>query len=1087
MVASTLAAMALPAQAAISFTAPKALVGFDPPMPPTSLQFGPDGRLYVGLFDGRIGIYNVTRTGVGTYAVSGSPQILNQVSLIPNHDDDGSVNSGVGGRLLTGIAVAGTAANPVVYATSSDPRIGGGQEGADLNLDTNSGTVSRLTWTGSTWNHQVLVQGLPRSEENHGPNGLAVSGNSLYVAYGGHTNMGGPSFNFAFLPEYALSAAILKIDLANLGTLPYKVPTLDDPDRTATQESATDPFGGNSGKNQAKIVAGGPVQVFAPGFRNPYDVMLATVGSHAGKMYTVDNGGNGGWGDPPANEGPGGNCTNANVGQSATGQSDALHLVTQGYYGGHPNPTRGNISNTFAGQSPIVAENAVECDFRGSKTAESTALSTMPNSTNGIAEYTTTNFGGEMQGDLILASYQARKIIRVKLNSAGTAVQIKEDNFATFLQPHRPLDVTTVGPLGAFPGTIWIADISTNEILVMEPGDFGGGGGPTCTGADDPNLDEDGDGYDNADEIDNATNPCSAASQPPDNDGDHTSDLNDPNDDNDAQNDLVDPFQIDATNGKQRSLPVTISWENNDPPPGGIANSGFTGLMTNGSTDYLQMFDENNMTIGGAAGVTSVGQVPAGDAFKAFNSQEYGFQLGVDVPASGTFTASARIVAPFNGLEPWNHQAMGLFVGDGTQSNFVKIVTKGEGNSTSKSAVDVVNLVSESADVTGVDRKSSADMPAGVDWVDLFLTVDVDAGTVQGAYEVHRNGVPEPRVTMGAPIDVAWPLETASRGLAAGIISTSRGGAPPFPATWDFFHVEAGGGGGPTCTGANDPGLDEDGDGFDNATEIAAGSDPCDAGSVPSSADDDGDGLPDTTDPFALDAQNGLGNSVPFQISGNANQGGILQTGFTGLMVNGDDYSTLFSPADVTVNGNITVANIPNGDAAGTANQLHNGFQVGIVPPSQTFDVTTEIVAPFSGMEPINHQAMGLFIGDGTQNNFVKLMTKGASTDPDKINMLSEVGNAKQVNRNKGADFPGADKVVLTLRVNPGAGTVQGRYEVFRNGASEGLKTVGAAVPLQWSLSTASRGLAVGIMSSSTGPGGSFSATWDYLNVSLVG
>jgi hypothetical protein len=66
----------------------------------------------------------------------------------------------------------------------------------------------------------------------------------------------------------------------------------------------------------------------------------------------------------------------------------------------------------------------------------------------------------------------------------------------------------------------------------MEPNDFGGGGGPTCTGADNPALDEDGDGYSNADEIDNGTNPCSAASTPDDNDGDFVSDLNDTDDDN---------------------------------------------------------------------------------------------------------------------------------------------------------------------------------------------------------------------------------------------------------------------------------------------------------------------------------------------------------------------------------------------------------------------------------------------------------------------------------------------------------------------------------------------------------------------------
>lgn len=54
----------------------------------------------------------------------------------------------------------------------------------------------------------------------------------------------------------------------------------------------------------AKIVPGGPVQVYSPGFRNIFDVVL----TEAGRLYTWDNGANGGWGGHPANEG-GGNAT----------------------------------------------------------------------------------------------------------------------------------------------------------------------------------------------------------------------------------------------------------------------------------------------------------------------------------------------------------------------------------------------------------------------------------------------------------------------------------------------------------------------------------------------------------------------------------------------------------------------------------------------------------------------------------------------------------------------------------------------------------------------------------------------------------
>jgi hypothetical protein len=755
---------------------------------PTTLAWGPDGRLYVGYMFGAIRAFTVVRDGANSYRVT-STETINTIANLPNRNDNGQLNSSVTGRLLLGIAVTGTASNPVIYATSSDPRIGGGAEGTDLNLDTNSGTLSRLSWTGSSWQHTILVKGLPRSEENHGPNGIALSSNgqTLYWAYGGHTNKGGPSNNFANLPEYAYSAAVLSVDLAAIGNSTYTVPTLDDPSRGSAsgpnQNDVNDPFGGNNGANQARITAGSPVQVFAPGFRNPYDLVITTTGNRAGMIYTPDNGPNGGWGDVPVGEGTQ-NCTNQTVAQAETGANDALHLVTPGYYGGHANPTRGNANNTFNGQSPVLSSNPVECDFRSSKTSETTSLSLLPNSSNGIAEYTTNNFGGAMTGNLVIASYQARKIVRIALNSTGTAVTLREDNFATFNEPSRPLDVITMGSTQAFPGTIWIADITADKIHVMEPNDFGGGGGGGCTGQDSTALDEDGDGYSNADEIDNGTNPCSAASKPPDHDGDFVSDLNDPNDDNDGLADLSDAFAIDPTNGTATGLPVVISWENDEPPPGGIANTGFTGLMTNGTTNYLNQFDENGMVVGGAAGVFTVTEVPAGDAGGAKNSQMYGFQLGVDPPTT-KFQIVGRIVEPFSGITPGSSQQMGVFLGDGTQDGFVKLVLKG--NDTS---VEDVHLLHENLGTSVVKRNRDIVLP-GPDFVDLRLVVDPTAATVQGFAQASIGGVLQPQITMGNPIPIpsSW-LTSTTRGLAAGLISTSVGPAPPFPATWDFFHVE---------------------------------------------------------------------------------------------------------------------------------------------------------------------------------------------------------------------------------------------------------------------------------------------------------
>ena len=142
-------------------------------------------------------------------------ETINLISSIPNHNDDGIINASIASRQVTGILVTGTADNPVIYATSSDPRA---SVSLDVNLDTNSGILSRLTFDGSSWSKVDLIRGLPRSEELHSTNGLALSpdGTKLYIAQGGNTDNGAPSQLFSYLPEYALAAAILEVDLTAL-------------------------------------------------------------------------------------------------------------------------------------------------------------------------------------------------------------------------------------------------------------------------------------------------------------------------------------------------------------------------------------------------------------------------------------------------------------------------------------------------------------------------------------------------------------------------------------------------------------------------------------------------------------------------------------------------------------------------------------------------------------------------------------------------------------------------------------------------------------------------------------------------------
>src|SRR4029450_779814 len=77
----------------ISFA--KSLLGNTPGLDrPTTLQFGPDGRLYVGQQNGLIRGYTITRSGANNFDVT-AQEIIALVQQIPNHNDNGDFNPSV--------------------------------------------------------------------------------------------------------------------------------------------------------------------------------------------------------------------------------------------------------------------------------------------------------------------------------------------------------------------------------------------------------------------------------------------------------------------------------------------------------------------------------------------------------------------------------------------------------------------------------------------------------------------------------------------------------------------------------------------------------------------------------------------------------------------------------------------------------------------------------------------------------------------------------------------------------------------------------------------------------------------------------
>ncbi|MFD1143522.1 putative Ig domain-containing protein [Larkinella insperata] len=488
---------------------------------------------------------------------------------------------------------------------------------------------------------------------------------------------------------------------------------------------------------------------------------------------------------------------------------DLNNYVAGSFYGGHPHPIRANPAGaglyTHNGTSgvwrtstsgtnplpmdwppvPLSMAHPIEGDFQNPGETDN-ALLTFPASTNGITEYTASGFNNGLKGNLLVASFDGT-IQTISLtadgrdvtNSRGTRKRNLDLPFASNFGS-QPLDITAQGDNDIFPGTVWVVCYLQNQIYVFEPEGAGGGG---CSAAYSTAFDDDGDGYSNADEIDNASNPCSASSRPGDADGDKLSDLNDPDDDNDTIADDADYFPLDAANGLSTNLPIEYNLFNNDPGTG-LFGLGFTGLMLPKQTgiDYLDLFDEDNLVAGGAVGAFSVVNTTPGDPYQPLNNQENGFQFGINTDKNtGPFTVQTRLLGPyFNNQPPEYWQALGMYIGIGDQDNYLKIVLGGDGGT---AFIEVLY------EINGVETSVRYSVPGGLpaSTMDLYLSVNPATGIVQPKYA--KDG--GPIANLGRPVQVGGPLLEAIQGapaLAVGILSTSLG-STPFTATWDLIKV----------------------------------------------------------------------------------------------------------------------------------------------------------------------------------------------------------------------------------------------------------------------------------------------------------
>lgn len=208
----------------------------------------------------------------------------------------------------------------------------------------------------------------------------------LYITVGSNTNAGKPGeLSYSnIMRDNFFSAALL---VANLGapgfngSLTYNAPIDGDP---------VTGYGSNG------------VEIFAPGLRNPYGVVMHSNGY----IYATDNG------------------PNPNFGDMATGcgeedripdqyDRDELNRLVRGNYYGHANMKRG-------------ATDPRQCVWRAttvpSGNGYTAPMMRLSSSTNGIIEFDTNHFNGQLRGNLILSKYKDG-LFRVILSSDGLTVQ----------------------------------------------------------------------------------------------------------------------------------------------------------------------------------------------------------------------------------------------------------------------------------------------------------------------------------------------------------------------------------------------------------------------------------------------------------------------------------------------------------------------------------------------------------------------------------------------------------------------------------------------------------------------------------------
>ncbi|CAM0554349.1 hypothetical protein EHLJMEHL_04445 [Vreelandella titanicae] len=447
----------------------------------TSLELSPDGsKMYISNMLGEIKRYDVNpQTG----ALSNE-----QVLALDYFAGDSA-----GSRGIIGLTFDPTDPN-VLWVSDNYPIP---LEGRDNGVPDFSGRISKITLEeGDAFNAtaEAYITGLPRSNGDHVTNSLEfrtnpefdantnpdVPSHLLYLLQGSNSAMGAPDSAWGNRPERLLSAAVMEIDPTreapaggfDVTTEPLPedgfnrrftdddgvdfkadpiamgddrflvfaangTATVEDSDGNLI-ESYYDPFADDA-----------VVKIFATGVRNAYDLVWHSNGN----LYVPTNGSAAG-GNVPDDPSTPQNEYVSNVEK----QDDYLFTVKEGGYYGHPNPLRdefilnggnptaGNDANQV-GNYPAGQDPDPNYDIEG---VYSLGENRSP---NGVTEYTSGVFGGNLQGSVLFTEYSGGDDIRsITFDAAGniTGDEVLRDvngNVITYIDPLDIIENPATGQL----------------------------------------------------------------------------------------------------------------------------------------------------------------------------------------------------------------------------------------------------------------------------------------------------------------------------------------------------------------------------------------------------------------------------------------------------------------------------------------------------------------------------------------------------------------------------------------------------------------------------------------------------------------